>query len=375
LKNLENNIKNGKPNDAFLWPEIIAGPFMGSYGYLMALRPPEYRNFTDILLAKVRFGSIAAMLSAAMQISEGFEILHRKGYSYQDLNDGNFFIRPDTGQVLICDNDNVSEFGQKSGIAGKSRYMAPEVVTGKTSPDKWTDMFSLSVILFLLFFNNHPLEGKWALSIPCMDEALERKLYGESPVFIWDAKNDSNRPVRGIHNNVIKRWPFFPEILKDTFARAFSKDAMTVQSERQTRVMEIEWKKVFIAMRNTLLTCPYCRKETFLKLSGESACVECGKTIRKPKILAVGKEQIALMGGMKLYASTTRDSGSHHEVTGEVYTDRKNSDMSGIRNLSKDAWIAFTRSGEQRSIAPGQAIPVLEGIKITFQGGKRAEII
>jgi serine/threonine protein kinase len=290
LKNLENNIKNGKPNDAFLWPEIIAGPFMGSYGYLMALRPPEYREFIDLLLAKVRFGSIAAMLSAAMQISEGFEVLHQKGYSYQDLNDGNFFICPDTGQVLICDNDNVSEFGQKSGIAGKSsRYMAPEVVTGKTSPDKWTDLFSLSVILFLLFFNNHPLEGKWVFSFPCITGALEKKLYGESPVFIWDAKNDSNRPVQGIHNNVIKRWPFFPEILKDTFARAFSKDAMTVQSERQTRVTEIEWKKVFIAMRNSLVTCPYCRKETFLNPNGDSTCMECGKTIRQPIILAVGK--------------------------------------------------------------------------------------
>ena len=28
--------------------------------------------------------------------------------SYQDLNDGNFFIDPQTGKVLICDNDNVA---------------------------------------------------------------------------------------------------------------------------------------------------------------------------------------------------------------------------------------------------------------------------
>ena len=30
------------------------------------------------------------------------------GYSYQDLNDGNFFINPQSGDVLICDNDNVA---------------------------------------------------------------------------------------------------------------------------------------------------------------------------------------------------------------------------------------------------------------------------
>lgn len=38
-------------------------------------------------------------------------MLHRHGYSYQDLNDGNFFINPESGDVLICDNDNVMPQG------------------------------------------------------------------------------------------------------------------------------------------------------------------------------------------------------------------------------------------------------------------------
>jgi serine/threonine protein kinase len=139
LKNLDNNIKKGSPNDAFLWPEILTNDFQDSFGYLMTLRPPEYKDFSEFLLAKVRFGSVAAMLSAAIQICEGFEKLHRIGYSYQDLNDGNFFINPQTGKVLICDNDNVSEAGYNSGIIGKARYMAPEVVMGNRQPDKWTD--------------------------------------------------------------------------------------------------------------------------------------------------------------------------------------------------------------------------------------------
>ncbi|MDR2086980.1 MAG: serine/threonine-protein kinase, partial [Dysgonamonadaceae bacterium] len=102
LKNIENNIRHGKPGEAFLWPEQLVGPYEGSYGYIMALRPPEYEDFTRFLLAKVRFGSLSAMLAAAMEICEGFEKLHLKGYTYQDLNDGNFFIHPETGHVLIC---------------------------------------------------------------------------------------------------------------------------------------------------------------------------------------------------------------------------------------------------------------------------------
>lgn len=81
------------------------------------------------------------MLAAAMKICEGFRMLHLKGYSYQDLNDGNFFIRPSDGDVLICDNDNVMPQGQKSGIMGKARYMAPEIVAGGV-PDKYSDRLS-----------------------------------------------------------------------------------------------------------------------------------------------------------------------------------------------------------------------------------------
>jgi serine/threonine protein kinase len=371
VKNLTNNILKGKPNESFLWPEILTANFNGSIGYLMALRPQEYEDFSKFLLAKVRFKDISTMLTAAIQICEGFKELHLKGYSYQDLNDGNYFINPQTGKVLICDNDNVTEFGKSSGIAGKSRYMAPEIVMGKSNPDRHTDLFSLSITLFLLFFNNHPLEGKLTTSIPCMTEQLEKKLYGENPVFIWDKNDDSNRPVRGIHNNVIKRWGIFPEILRTTFLKAFTKELMT--TDRQMRVMETEWIKVFIAMRNTLVYCPHCKRETFIDTNkSESQCIECGKQIPKPNILQFGKEQIVLMEKVKLYASITKDNGSYNIVSGEVIADNKNL---GIKNLSNDVWVGFTRSGAQKNVAPNEVIPVLQGIKITFQGGKQAEII
>jgi serine/threonine protein kinase len=375
-KNLENNISKGKPHDVFLWPEMITKEINGSFGYLMALRKPEYKDFSDFLLATAKFSSFAAMLNAAMQITEGFEQLHRQGFNYQDLNDGNFFINPQTGDVLICDNDNVSEAGQDSGILGKARYMAPEVVTGKQKPDQWTDRFSLSIALFLLFYCNHPLEGQRTSGIPCMTEELEKKLYGEDPVFIYDEKDASNRPVRGVHTNVIKRWGALPEILRTTFTKAFSKEAMTVVSERQhARVRETEWKKVFIAIRNTLGVCPHCKKETFINLDkAETPCMQCGKNIAKPNILKSGTEQVALMNGKKLYASTTQADGKHNTVSGEVVFDATKN-MLGIKNLSTNVWIGFTRTGAQKNVEPNQVIPVLSGIKITFQGGKQAEII
>jgi len=282
LKNLENIISKGKPNNTFLWPEILTEQINGSVGFLMALRP-KYKEFSDFLLAKVKFKDLSAMITAATRICKGIEELHGKGFIYADLNDDNILINPQTGDILICNNDSICEFGNQIGIAGKSRYMAPEIVTGKSNPDQWSDRFSLSVILFLLFFNNHPLEGLLTTSIPVMTEKNEKKLYGESPVFIWDENDPSNRPVQGIHNNVIKRWELFPDILRNTFLKAFSKEAMTI--EHQSRISASEWIKVLDALKNMLVTCPHCKNETFQNTDeAGNQCINCGRLLQEDGI-------------------------------------------------------------------------------------------
>jgi len=250
-ENLENNIKKGKPTNAFLWPEDITERDGEAFGYIMDLRPIEYKDFSKFLIGKEGFASITAMVNASLHITAGFRELHNKGYSYQDLNDGNFFINPKDGKVLICDNDNVSEYGKNSGIAGKARYMAPEIVAKGAKPDIKTDRFSLSVVLFLLWTNNHPLEGKAACPV-CMDSKHEKKIYGENPVFVYDPNDNSNRPVQGLHKGVISRWSYLPVYLQDEFIKAFGKDVLTNPANR---IIEQEWLRIFIRMRSEIFKC------------------------------------------------------------------------------------------------------------------------
>ena len=166
IKNLENNINNGAPTKAFLWPLELTEYVDGSFGYVMELRPQEYKDFSRFLLAREHIKSIDALINAALCITNAFRALHAKGYSYQDLNDGNFFINPNTGDVLICDNDNVAPYGKSLGIAGKCRYMAPEVVTHKKLPDVFTDRFSLGS---LYAFVSQSSAGRQAYSLPLHD--------------------------------------------------------------------------------------------------------------------------------------------------------------------------------------------------------------
>ena len=114
------------------------------------------------------------------------------------------FFDPDTGDVLICDNDNVSANGiDNSSVYGTPRFMAPEIVMGQAKPSRNTDLYSLAVLLFYMFMMGHPLEGKLEAEIKCMDIHAMNKLYGKNPIFIYDPNDKSNRPVKGYQDNVI----------------------------------------------------------------------------------------------------------------------------------------------------------------------------
>ena len=362
--NLANNVMNGAPSPAFLWPERITEKQRGSCGYVMALRPNNYFEFGNFLLAKKTFKSFQAMMAAAMKICNGFMMLHRFGYSYQDLNDGNFFIDPDTGDVMICDNDNVMPQGEKSGIMGKARYMAPEIVAGGI-PDKYSDRFSLSVILFMLFYANHPFEGAKVVACPCMTEAFEKKFYGSEAVFIYNPNDKSNLPVRGIHQNVIRRWPVMPAELRETFIREFSPEML---KNPQKRMIEQNWEKLIASLRDRLVICPYCGEETFIDCD-KYQCMSCNRVVDVSRTLRIGMRTLLLTNGTRLFIDLDNSPDA------QVAVNPQDKDMLLLKNLSKEKWTAETPSGKLKTVAPGEFMPVKQGIKIAFNAMCKGEII
>jgi DNA-binding helix-hairpin-helix protein with protein kinase domain len=249
-KNLRANIEDAglslAANKKFLWPKYLTEERGGTFGYVMDIRPKEYTDFPAILNAKdkkgnkIAFKSTEVMILAALNLVNAFRELHRKGLSYQDLNDGNFFININTGDVLICDNDNVTPDGQENagGVGGKPGYMAPEIVRGEAKPGERTDCHSLAVVLFKLFFRDNPLQGAEFEKIPCLTEKRELELFGTKPVFIYDPDDASNRPVQGVHANVISLWPRFPQFFRDAFLESFAKG----MKNPQVRLVENEWQ-------------------------------------------------------------------------------------------------------------------------------------
>lgn len=165
--NLKNNIDKGSPSANFLWPKLLIDFDDTHCGYLMELRPKNYESFVSYLTGNTLFKDTYTMINWCVELCKSFKELHEKGYSYQDLNDGSFFLDPNTGALLICDNDNVTANKKSLGILGKMRYMAPEIVRGDVTkngtpqmPDVHSDRFSLAVILFLALCLGNPFEGE-----------------------------------------------------------------------------------------------------------------------------------------------------------------------------------------------------------------------
>lgn len=371
-ENLERNINKGAPSPNFLWPEALAVRQNGSFGYLMKLIPKDYSGVNSFLLAKTKFESTDALIDACLQICSSFQKLHIEGLSYQDMNDGNFFINPKTGHVLICDNDNVAPNGVNMGIIGKTGYMAPEIVASESMPNKYTDYFSLSVILFLLIYMNRPFAGAKDLSCRVMTEDADKILNGKDAVFIMDPTDRSNAPVRGYHDNVLTRWPVFPTILQKAFIQTFGKEAM---HNPLKRIMDTQWQQILLQVRSLWVCCPHCGKKTFVTAGGGSQCIECGKTINKFPLLKIGANQnIVLIPTQKLYKIQTAISDDYTSVTGEVIRNKKAPNLIGVRNLSGTQWTVTLPDGQQKLVGHDGVMPVFAGLKIRFASGVNGEI-
>ena len=366
---IKNHVECGRPSDAFLWPVDITEWVDGAFGCIIPLRPPSYGDFSRYLQGRAGFKSVGALVNAALHIVEGFAALHRAGYNYQDLNGSSFCVDFDTGDVLICDNDNVMGHGFSSGIAGKCRYMAPEVVLGKM-PNTQTDRYSLAVVLFLLLFVSHPLEGR-ATNPPCLTEELERKFYGTDPVFIFDPTNKSNIPIQGIHINAIRKWPLFPQYVRDAFIEAFSADRLHA---KMPRMIDSEWLKVFIRLRSEIITCS-CGEELFADPTKPVRCGGCGKQFAMPAYLRFRKLNVPIYPDVKLYACHTLEgSEDFHTPTAEVILSKDRASM-GIRNLSNMTWYVIGADNKPVPKGPGDVVKVASGLKIDFGKNLTAEIV
>lgn len=371
-ENLRENVFKTSPAPEFMWPIDMTDDFQGSFGYVMDLRPKGYYEATEFLLHTVAFKSYRRAIDACMAVVSAFRQLHNQGMSYKDINGGNFFFDPNTGRALICDIDNVGPSNRQTGILGTPRFMAPEIVVGKSLPNTRTDSHSMAVMLFMLLCMGHPLEGKRSL-VPFLDAQHQTALYGADPIFMMDPTNTANAADPAIHGTVLSVWRCFPQYMRDMFLRAFSHDALT--KNPNARPTEKEWLDALTRFRSEIVPCS-CGNEVFTVDGVGGTCDACGKAVPVACRLQLPTYAIPLVRDARLYncQMTICDADEALKPVAQVISAADNKDTLGLRNMSQGTWSAVTSKGAPRNVKPGEVIPVKPGISFTY-GDSTAQIL
>jgi len=369
-RSIESLISKGSPTEKFLWPlALVTSDDTQGFGYIMPLRPHNYYELTEWLQQKIH-PNFFSLSTAGFNLADNFFYLHINGLAYMDISLGNVFLDPRTGDVLICDNDNVTINKSKTKIQGTMRFKAPEVVRREAMPSTDTDRFSLAVLLFYMLFLHHPLEGKKSEEIP-VDLSYDMLVFGKDPIFIFDPNNKTNTPDPRYQKNPLEIWPIYPQFIKDLFTRTFTDGLKDTQNGRVT---EAEWKSAFLKLRDSIIHCPKCRAETFydietLKKTGNPLpkCWHCKSDIPLPPRIEIGNLIVMLTRNTKLFQYHIEPlSYDIKTMIAEISIHPKNPNIWGLKNMSDRPWLITKADNSKIELPPGKNFPLSNGSVINF---------
>jgi DNA-binding helix-hairpin-helix protein with protein kinase domain len=368
-------IDRGSPHEHFLWPLDLAWPEAsgraGGFGYVMRRRPDRYKGLVELVAGRVDVPfRILAMIG--IQLAHGFLALHNEGLCYRDISFGNVFFDPDSGDVLICDNDNVGIDGESvSSVRGTPYFMAPEIVVGVAMPSRNTDLWSLAVLLFYLLIVHHPLEGRRSLEYQWWDDAAMQDLFGTRPLFIFDRTDRVNEPVEGYHDNALILWPLYPAFLRDLFHQAFEQG---IADPVEGRVRESVWRAALARLRDAVVYCPGCGRQNLYDEGVEArACWSCEIELQPPLRLRFGRQFVVLNHDTQLFAHHLRRDYDLEHAIAQVARHPDDDSVWGLRNLGTVEWRATAPDREPFVVEPGRSATLVAGLEIDF-GTTRAVV-
>lgn len=372
-KNIARNVENGVPHlssgdtaTQFIWPQKLVEWQLGSFGYIMPLFQSGFSPLAEVIMGrrKEADGSLTPLVwkswfirvTAALNLVRAFEILHASGLSYQDLNEGGFAINMDNGDVMICDCDNVSPDQSNLGILGVLNYMAPEVARREKLPDHYTDQYSLAIILFRLFFHNHPMEGEESIFLHS-DAQLSRRdadlaIYGTNPHYCLDSRSRINPPDKRTHGDVRRLCRTYPAVLMKAFERVFTEGV----SSPMARLTATEWRKVLLQVRDFLVQVG--GREQFCYTPGQSALPAGCR-----KLVYAGGKTVLCMPNKLLYSYHLSEYGADFKTPVAKIIETKKPGVIGLYNGSGQP-IEVEYGGAKRLCGHKERIPLLASMSL-----------
>jgi len=365
------------PSSAFAWPiDLVRSDGHSEFGYVMPLMDRRFMSFAQ-MLQEPEPPDFRMLIKIGINLVDAFASLHTSGLCYRDISFGNLWVDPLTGDVTIIDNDNVGINGGPSTVMGTPGCMAPEVARREALPSTESDLYSLALFLFYLFFFGHPLDGEaveasysWDDGRRLSEEELLFKHYGQSPVFFFDPDDDSNRPVKG--SPVNNWWWLYPGFFRDMFTRSFTTGL--TDPTLHGRLTEGVLRNGLYRLADCIRECAGCRAALLFDPAADPAspCWNCGAIPAPPLLLTVFGHAIVLSPGAVLTGRHLRLAARADEVVAVAETDQRYPGAVLLRNKSDETWTVSPPGEEPKQVKPGQR---LLARPLTFEPAGRAATI
>ncbi|MBR4445718.1 MAG: hypothetical protein IKS37_07490 [Solobacterium sp.] len=380
----------GNVLDNVILPITIVEGEGESFGYVMEL--VDLQDFITIAGAfNGTYPDAKILCRIIRNFAHVFETLHLTyGMCYKDVNEGNIFFHPLTGEIRIIDNDNIG-YSSKFTIKGTSRYIAPEVWLGE-KPNHNSDRFSFAVYVFRLLTGGWPFDGPYSEAYCQAHNMLAKDaapvIYGSDACFIWHPTDHSNSIESSNDARLrgqVTLWKRLPQEFKDLFLDTF---VTNLSRERAAeRPTDADWKAACDHLEASLVTCRHCHALTF----EAPVCLECGKRLRPKqnapaplptpiptpapvpaqhhhsvtlKVLSAGeaKKEISLAVSERRKGREISINLTDTDLLHILYS--KKQKKLGIRNCSDSPWIIIAKDKQKSICAPGDVQTLEEGMMI-----------
>lgn len=395
-ENLTAHLKQDPPGRSFLWPVDVSKMEGGSLCYVMnnsdllTYRASEkeketllaYRSLADFMEQRCRFGNWISMVNTALCLITAFSQLRKKRYNFLHMTEDDIYIQAKTGRILIAN----MEFARKGGgrkadsdsngqktaewrPTATSRMLPPSYVMNTKAPDRQAADYMLATLLFEILYLNHPLEGYEAASRPVMDERAMREIYGSQPCFSYDNDNQSNRPVPGLHNNLINFWKLYPDYVGNSFSDAFCQQVL---SGKRAPIPLERWYHIFARMRSLIVSCPSCGTENIWQ-SGDQQCRKkgCDTVLKPPMYYDIDEECYPLFMGSTIYRCQLDPSSGlgredfYSEEAGRFVRTRN---KPSLQNTSDQEWTVVDPDGTERPLGFQETVNLTDGLRVVAEG-------
>ena len=223
------------------------------------------------------------------------------------------------------------------------------------------------MILHMLLVRAHPLLGEREAATPVLDMPALYRLLGETPLFLFDPGDASNRPATGLHDTAAMLWPALPAFAQRLFTSAFTGG---LAEPMHGRVTEGVWRTAFMRLRGLVRTCPACGAEQFFdEEQPERACAapDCRAPLGPPRRL-VGRRPVVLEEGAAIHRSDLVAVDLDADDVVCTVIARPGTGALALWNRTESTW-TVDRDAGRTEVPAGAAVVARPGDRLRAGGG------